>query len=85
MNNTLGDLARDLGFDEETKTILFKVILYMDNREVHKVMVRGRSQAGVITKLFPPIPEVLTLQTRNADVFAVRTTKISAVEFVEEW
>ena len=75
---------KEYGFDEETKTILFKVKLFMDNHEVHNVLVRGRFQADVIKKLMPPISEVLTLQTYSGDVFAVRSGKISAVEFVED-
>ena len=79
----LEKMKRDCGFDEETKTILFKVKLFMDNREVHNVLVRGRFQADVIKKLMPQIPEVLTLQTWDAREFAVRSNKIDAVEFVE--
>lgn len=73
------------GFDEETKTILFKVKLHKKNRVVHKVLVRGRFQADVIKKLMPPIPEVLTLQTPNGDVFAIRSDEISVVEFVDDF
>jgi hypothetical protein len=72
------------GFDEATKTVLFKVQLYMDNRQVHNALVRGRSQSGVVEKLMPKIPEVLVLQTWNAREIAVRSEKISAVEFVED-
>ena len=78
------ELKKKLGFDEETKTILFKVKLFMDNHEVHNVLVRGRFQADVIKKLMPPVSEVLTLQTYSGEVFAVRSGKISAVEFVED-
>lgn len=78
------DLKKKYSFDEATKTILFKVKLFMDNREVHNVLVRGRFQADVIKKLMPQIPEVLTLQTYSGDVFAVRSSKISAVEFMED-
>ena len=74
----------DYGWDEETKTILFKVKLFMDNREVHNVLVRGRFQADVIKKLMPQIPGVLTLQTWDAREFAVRSNKINAIEFVED-
>ncbi len=78
-------LKEDLQFDEATKTILFKVKLHMDDgHTIHSVLVRGRFQADVIKKLFPPVPEVLTLQTYNANVFAVRSEKISAAEFVED-
>lgn len=78
------DLKKKYSFDETTKTILFKVKLFMDNREVHNVLVRGRFQADVIKKLMPQVSEVLTLQTYSGDVFAVRSAKISAVEFVED-
>ena len=78
------DIMKKYGFDEETKTILFKVKLFMDNREVHNVLVRGRFQADVIKKLMPQIPEVLTLQTWDAREFAVRSNKIDAIEFVED-
>jgi hypothetical protein len=83
VNANQEDLKKKYSFDDETKTILFKVKLFMDNREVHNVLVRGRFQADVIKKLMPQIPEVLTLQTYSGDVFAVRSSKISAVEFVE--
>jgi hypothetical protein len=71
-------------FDDETKTILFKVRLFMDSHEVHNCLVRGRFQADVIKKLFPAVPETLTLQTFSGNIFAVRSEKISAVEFVED-
>lgn len=77
-------LKKKYGFDEATKTILFKVQLFMDNRQVHNALVRGRSQSGVIEKLMPKIPEVLMLQTWDAREIAVRSEKISAVEFVED-
>jgi hypothetical protein len=83
--NTNEDLKEKLGFDEATKTILFKVKLHKKNRVVHKVLVRGRFQADVIKKLMPPISEVLTLQTPSGDVFAIRSDEISAVEFVDEF
>ena len=79
------DLKQKYGFDDATKTILFKVKLHKKNRVVHKVLVRGRFQADVIKKLMPPIPEVLTLQTPTGDVFAIRSDEISAVEFVDEF
>ena len=77
-------LKEDLQFDPETKTILFKVKLHMDNLKTHEVLVRGRSQSGVVDKLMPKIPEVLMLQTLDAREFAVRSDKIDAVEFVED-
>lgn len=78
------DLKKKYSFDESTKTVLFKVQLYMENRQVHNVLVRGRSQAGVVDKLMPKIPEVLMLQTWDAREFAVRSEKIYAIEFVED-
>jgi hypothetical protein len=78
------DLKKKHSFDKETKTVLFKVKLFMDNREVHNVLVRGRFQSSVVEKLMPKIPEVLMLQTWDAREFAVRSEKISAVEFVED-
>ena len=78
-------LKKKYSFDEETKTILFKVKLHMDDgHTIHSVLVRGRFQADVIKKLFPVNAEVLTLQTYNGDVFAVRSNRISAAEFVED-
>ena len=85
ITKTAEDLKNDYGFDEETKTILFKVKLHKKNGVVHNVLVRGRFQADVIKKLMPQIPEVLTLQTPSADVFAIRSDEISAVEFVESF
>ena len=79
------EMLKAHGFDEATKTILFKVKLHMDDgHTIHSVRVRGRSQADVIKKLFPVNAEVLTLQTYNGDVFAVRSNRISATEFVED-
>lgn len=76
---------KEYGFDMATTTILFKVKLYSKSGMVHNCLVRGRFQADVINKLMPPTPEVLTIQTANADVFAIRSNEISAVEFVEKW
>jgi hypothetical protein len=77
------DLKKKYSFDEETKTVLFKVKLHMDNCNVHNVLARGRSQSSVVEKLMPKIPEVLMLQTLNAMEIAVRSDKIYAVEFME--
>lgn len=84
VNDSQEDIKKKYGFDEATKTILFKVKLHMDNGNVHNVLVRGRFQADVIKKLMPQIPEVLTLQTWDAREFAVRSNKIDAIEFVED-
>ena len=51
---------------------------------VHQVLVRGLSESSVINKLFPKIPEVLTLQTLDARVIAVRSAEISVAEFMED-
>ena len=80
----LENAKKKYSFDEATKTILFKVKLHMDNLKTHEVLVRGRSQSGVVDKLMPKIPEVLMLQTLDAREFAVRSNKIDAVEFVED-
>jgi hypothetical protein len=65
--------------------VLWKVKLYMKTElMIHYVMVRGTSEASVINKLFPKIPEVLTLQTHDARVIAVRSDMISAAEFMPE-
>jgi hypothetical protein len=64
--------------------VLWKVKLYMTDSMIHYVLVRGLSEASVIKKLFPPIPEVLTLQTYDARVIAVRSANISAAEFMED-
>lgn len=66
--------------------VLWKVKLYMANTEapIIYVQVRGTSEASVINKLFPKVPEVLTLQTHDARVIAVRSDKISAAEFMPE-
>jgi hypothetical protein len=84
-NKKTNEDFKKYGFDVETKTILFKVKLHKKNGVVHNVLVRGRFQADVIKKLMPQIPEVLTLQTPSADVFAIRSDEISAVEFVESF
>ena len=75
---------QQMRFDPETKSILFKVKLHMDNGDVHNVLVRGRSQSGIVEKLMPKIPEVLMLQTLDARVIAVRSDKIYAAEFMPE-
>lgn len=75
-------LKQDMSFDEETKTILFKVKLFTNCSNTHIVMVRGRFQADVIKKLMPPLHEVLTLQTLAGDIFAIRSDMIYAVEFL---
>ena len=66
--------------------VLWKVKLYMANTEAPIIyaLVRGTSEASVINKLFPKVPEVLTLQTHDARVIAVRSDKISAAEFMPE-
>jgi hypothetical protein len=66
--------------------VLWKVKLYMANTEapIIYVQVRGNSEASVINKLFPKIPEVLTLQTHDARVIAIRSDMISAAEFMPE-
>lgn len=66
--------------------VLWKVKLYMSNTEapIIYVQVRGNSEASVINKLFPKIPEVLTLQTHDARVIAIRSDMISAAEFMPE-
>jgi hypothetical protein len=51
---------------------------------IHYVFVRGTSESSVINKLFPKIPEVLTLQTHDARVIAIRSDMISAAEFMPE-
>lgn len=66
--------------------VLWKVKLYMANTEapIIYVLVRGTSESSVINKLFPRVPEVLTLQTHDARVIAVRSDRISAAEFMQE-
>lgn len=64
--------------------ILWKVKLFMTDSAIHYVLVRGLNEACVINKLFPKIPEVLTLQTYDARVIAVRSDKISVAEFEED-
>ena len=64
--------------------VLWKVKLFMTDSAIHYVLVRGLNEACVINKLFPKIPEVLTLQTYDARVIAVRSDKISVAEFEED-
>ena len=84
VNDSQEDIKKKYGFDEATKTVLFKVKLFMDNGAVHNVLVRGRTQSGIIFKLMKGDPEVHTLQTWDAREFAVRSEKISAIEFMED-
>ena len=63
--------------------VLWKVKLTMANAKQVCVLVRGTSEASVIQKLFPIVPEVLTLQTPDARVIAVCSADISVAEFLE--
>lgn len=63
--------------------VLWNVALMLKSGARVHVMVRGLSEASVIQKLFPAIPEVLTLQTPEARVIAVRSADISVAEFEE--
>lgn len=63
---------------------IFRVKLFMDNGVEHVCQVRGRFESDVITKLTPAIPEVLVIQDDHANVFAVRSEKISAIEFLDD-
>lgn len=63
--------------------VLWPVSLLLKNGARVNVQVRGLSEASVIQKLFPAIPEVLTLQTPEARVIAVRSADISVAEFEE--
>lgn len=68
-----------------TAGVLWKVKLYMKTElMIHYVLVRGTSESSVIRKLFPKVQEVLTLQTHDARVIAVRSDMISAAEFMSE-
>lgn len=81
-------LQPKLAVEEKTSSpagVLWKARLCMDNGKVYKCLVRGLSESSVIQKLMPPIPTVLTIQSYAANVFAVRSDRISAIEFVEEW
>jgi hypothetical protein len=76
----------DVSVREKTSSpagVLWQVKLYMDNGRELNCQVRGLNEACVIKKLFPKIPEVLTLQGWNANVCAVDSKKIMAVEFME--
>lgn len=64
--------------------VLWKVKLHMTDYTIHYVLVRGLNEACIIKKLMPQIPEVLTLQTYDARVIAVRSDMISAAEFMPE-
>ena len=80
----LKEQLRKHRIDEKTMTVLFKVRLFMDSHEVHNCLVSGRSQVAVVEQLMPALPEVLTIQTFSGNMFAVRSEKISAIEFVED-
>ena len=76
----------DVSVREKTSSpagVLWQVKLYMDNGRELNCQVRGLNEACVIKKLFPKIPEVLTLQGWNANVCAVDSKKIMAVEFID--
>lgn len=63
--------------------VLWDVALMLKSGARVHVRVRGLSEASVIQKLFPALPEVLTLQTPEARVIAVRSADISVAEFEE--
>ena len=77
------EFKKQVGFDPETITVLYRVKLHMDNHKTHIVLVRGRSESSVVAKLTPKIPEVIMMQTESANVFAVHSQKISAIEFLD--
>lgn len=62
---------------------LWKVELLLKSGARVKVLVRGLSESSVIQKLFLAVPEVLTLQTPDARVIAVRSDEIAVAEFEE--
>lgn len=64
--------------------VLWKVKLYMKNSSIHCVQIRGLNEASVIKKVFPSIAEVLTLQTYDSRVIAVRSDCICSAEFMED-
>lgn len=65
--------------------IMWKVKLHMNNGKTYDCQVRGLCESSVTDKLMPEKPEVVLVQTLKADVFAVRTDRIDAIEFVGEF
>lgn len=64
--------------------ILWKVKLHMNNGEKHDCLVRGLCESSIVNKLMPEKSEVVLIQTIKADVFAVRSDRIDAIEFIGE-
>ena len=82
-------LRKQAEIREESRSIvsystIFRIKLYMDNGKEHICQVRGRFESDVIKKLTPQVPEVLVLQDDFANVFACRSEKISAIEFLDD-
>lgn len=82
-------LRKQAAIREESRSIvsystIFRIKLYMDNGKEHICQVRGRFESDVIKKLTPQVPEVLVLQDDFANVFACRSEKISAIEFLDD-
>lgn len=82
-------LRKQAEIREESKSTvsystIFRIKLFMDNGKEHICQVRGRFESDVIKKLTPPVPEVLVLQDDLANVFACRSEKISAIEFLDD-
>ncbi len=82
-------LRKQAEIREESRSIvsystIFRVKLFMDNGKEHICQVRGRFESDVIKKLTPQVPEVLVLQDDFANVFACRSEKISAIEFMDD-
>ena len=82
-------LRKQAEIREESRSVvsystIFRIKLYMDNGKEHICQVRGRFESDVIKKLTPPVPEVLILQDDFANVFACRSEKISAIEFLDD-
>lgn len=82
-------LRKQAEIREESRSVvsystIFRVKLFMDNGKEHICQVRGRFESDVIKKLTPQVPEVLVLQDDFANVFACRSEKISAIEFLDD-
>lgn len=82
-------LRKQAEIREESRSLvsystIFRIKLFMDNGKEHICQVRGRFESDVIKKLTPQVPEVLVLQDDFANVFACRSEKISAIEFLDD-
>lgn len=66
------------------EVLLYKVQLYMDGGHVLLCQVSGQTENDILKKLTPDIPEMLLVQGFNKKTLAINSSKISAIQFLED-